>query len=125
MEPEHALVARRDVGIGDLADQGLIMFTASSSTRGRIDAAFAREGLEPRIVLEVNDLALTRSLVARGLSLAILPRTFADLPGPPVAVRPLAPAVRMPVALWSRTGRPLSAAAGAFADFARAAARRV
>ena len=77
--------------------------------------------MEPTIALEGNDLALVRSLVAEGIGLAILPRTFAELPGPAVALRPLNPALRMAVALWWRRGRHLSPAARAFTEFVRRA----
>jgi DNA-binding transcriptional LysR family regulator len=76
-------------------------------------------GVRPRIALEGNDLAPVRSLVAEGIGFAILPRSFAELPGPPVAVRPLSPALRMTVALWWRRGRHLSPAARAFVEFSR------
>jgi DNA-binding transcriptional LysR family regulator len=121
MAPDHALAECQAVSVSDLASQDLIMFTPTSSTRTEVDHAFTRAGLVPRIALEVNDLALTRSLVSRGLSLAVLPRTFADLAGPPVVVRSLSPELRMPVVLWSRSGRPQSSAARAFAEFAQAA----
>jgi DNA-binding transcriptional LysR family regulator len=123
--PSHALAELELVRIRDLAGHDLIMFERSSSTRARVESAFARARLEPRIALEANDLALVRSLVSRGLSVAILPRAFADLPGPPVEVRSLEPALRMPVVLWSRAGRPLSTAATAFAEYASAAAQRL
>jgi LysR family transcriptional regulator, transcription activator of glutamate synthase operon len=121
----HPLAARRTVGIRELAEEELIMYEHGSSTRARIEAAFLRAGITPRIVLEVNDLALTRSLVARGLGVAILPRTFADLPGQPVEVRPFRPVLSMPVVLWSRSGAHLSSAAHAFMQFAQAAANEL
>ena len=121
--PGHRLMNRRAVAIDALATEQLTMFEPGSSTRERIDEAFAQAGITPRIALEVNDLALTRQLVSRGLGVAILPRTFADLPGPPVGVRPFAPSLTMPVVLWSRSGRHLSSAAEAFVQFARAAAQ--
>ena len=123
LSPDHRFAGRRELRIRDLADQDLIMFERSSSTRSRVEDGFAKAGITPRFTLEANDLALVRSLVASGLGMAILPRTFADLPGPAVLVRPLAPPLHMPVALWSRAGRPLSSAARAFAEFARASAR--
>jgi DNA-binding transcriptional LysR family regulator len=119
MSPGHALAARGPIRIGALADERLIGFERGSSVRELVDAAFDRAGVRPRIALEGNDLALVRALVAEGIGLGIMPRTFAELPGPPVAVRPLSPALRMTVALWWRRGRHLSPAARAFVEFAR------
>jgi LysR family transcriptional activator of glutamate synthase operon len=120
MSPAHRLAA--DSGplrVGALADERLIGFERGSSVRQLVDETFERAGVNPRIALEGNDLALVRSLVAEGIGLAIMPRTFAELPGPPVALRPLTPALRMTVALWWRRGRHLSPAARAFVQFAR------
>ncbi len=119
MSPGHALAGERPISVRALADQRLIGFESGSSVRALVDAAFAGAGLEPTIALEGNDLALVRSLVAQGIGLAILPRTFAELPGPPVGVRPLSPSLRMAVALWWRRGRHLSPAARAFVEFTR------
>jgi DNA-binding transcriptional LysR family regulator len=119
MSPGHALAASGPIRIGALADERLIGFERGSSVRQVVDEAFAEAGVSPRIALEGNDLALVRSLVAEGIGIGIMPRTFAELPGPPVAVSPLSPALRMTVALWWRRGRHLSPAARAFVEFSR------
>jgi DNA-binding transcriptional LysR family regulator len=121
--PDHRLANQRRIAVTNLEGERLIMFERGSSTRERVDAAFDRAGIKPRVALEANDLALVRGLVSRGIGAAILPRTFADLPGLPIAVRPLAPKLRLPVVLWWRTGRHLSPPARAFVEFARANAR--
>jgi LysR family transcriptional regulator, transcription activator of glutamate synthase operon len=119
MSPGHALASPEPIRIRALADERLIGFERGSSVRQLVDETFERAGVSPRIALEGNDLALVRSLVAEGIGLAIMPRTFAELPGPPVALRPLRPALRMTVALWWRRERVLSPAARAFVQFAR------
>jgi len=124
MSPDHALAGSQPIRIRALADERLIGFERGSSVRQLVDETFERAGVNPRISLEGNDLALVRSLVAEGIGLAIMPRTFAELPGPPVALRPLRPALRMTVALWWRRGRHLSPAARAFVQFARDRATR-
>jgi DNA-binding transcriptional LysR family regulator len=55
--------------------------------------------------------------VAQGIGSAIIPRSFAELPGPEISIRPLSPALSVGVALWWRRGRRLSPAARAFVDF--------
>jgi DNA-binding transcriptional LysR family regulator len=119
MSPGHALGTPGPIRIGALADERLIGFERGSSVRQVVDEAFAVAGVSPRIALEGNDLALVRSLVAQGIGIGIMPRTFAELAGPPVALRPLNPPLRMVVALWWRRGRHLSPAARAFVEFSR------
>lgn len=123
MSPRDVLAAPADAAplpLGKLAGRRLIAFQRGSSTRRVVDGALARAGVEPRIALEANDFALVRALVARGIGLAILPRTFLERPGPPISVRPLSPPLRMTVALWWRRDRRLSPAAQAFVDFVAA-----
>jgi DNA-binding transcriptional LysR family regulator len=120
--PGHRLAGARPLRLTALRDEPLIAFGPGSSTRALLDGAFAAAGVEPRIAVEGNDLALARLLVARGLGVAILPRSFVELPGPAVSVRPLSPALRMRVVLWWPSGRRLSPAARAFVEFAGAGA---
>jgi DNA-binding transcriptional LysR family regulator len=122
MSRDHALVGEGPLSVEALAGHRLIAFQQGSSTRAVVDAALAEAGVEPRIALEANDFALVRSLVARGIGLAILPRSFLERQGVPISFRPLAPGLRMTVALWWRRGRRLSPAARAFIEFV--AARR-
>jgi len=120
MSPDHALAGEGPLSVRALADSSLIAFQLGSSTRQVVDAAFEDAGVTPRIALEANDFALVRSLVARGIGLAILPRSFLERPGPAISFRTLSPALRMRVVLWWREGRRLSPAARAFVDFAAA-----
>jgi DNA-binding transcriptional LysR family regulator len=115
--PEHPLAGTDPLPIQALAGNRLIVFERGSSTRAVVDAALARARVQPEIALEANDFALLRSLVARGLGVAILPRSFLERPGPPVAFRSLSPPLRMNVVLWWRHERPLSPAAQAFVEF--------
>jgi DNA-binding transcriptional LysR family regulator len=118
--PDHPLAGKAPLALAELADVPLIAFGPGSSTRRLLDAAFAAAAVQPRIVVEGNDLALARLLASRGLGVAILPRSFVELPGPRVAFRPLAPALRMGVVLWWPRGRRLSPAARAFVEFTAA-----
>src|SRR5438105_5408261 len=88
ISPRHPLAGDGPLRIAELESHALIAFQPGSSTRALVDAAMAKAGVEARVAVESNDLALVRSLAARGLGVAILPRTFAELPGPRVTVRP-------------------------------------
>lgn len=115
--PGHTLAGAGPVAVAALAGRPLIAFGRGASTRRLVDAAFAEAGIEPRIALEANDLALVRGLVAEGIGSAILPRSFAELPGPEIRIRPLSPPLSVDVVLWWRRVRRLSPAARAFVDF--------
>jgi len=119
LTPEHPLAGQDAVHVRDFADERLIAFHRGSSIRHAVDTAFERAGVVPRIALEANDLSLARSLVARGIGIAILPRSFLERPGAPITIRPLAPPLRLEVVLWWRAQRRLSPAARAFVDFAQ------
>jgi DNA-binding transcriptional LysR family regulator len=120
MSPRHALAGRTPLKIARLQGHPLIAFHRGSSTRDVVDGAFAEAGVSPRIALESNDFALVRSLVAGGVGVALLPRSFLERPGPRISFRSLSPALRMTVALWWRRGRRLSPAAQAFVEFTAA-----
>jgi DNA-binding transcriptional LysR family regulator len=120
MSPDHALASEGPVSVQALAGQRLIAFQHGSSTRQLVDAALAHAAVEPRIALEANDFALVRSLVAKGIGMAILPRSFLERPGPRISFRPLSPPLRMAVVLWWRRDRRLTPAARAFVEFAAA-----
>jgi DNA-binding transcriptional LysR family regulator len=117
MHPGHPLAGQEPLPIAALAGHRLIAFQPGSSTRQLVDTALQSAGIHPGIAVEANDLALVRSLAARGLGIAILPRSFVELPGPRVSFRSLSPALRMAVVLWWRSGRRLSPAARAFVEF--------
>jgi DNA-binding transcriptional LysR family regulator len=80
---------------------------------------FDRANQPMRIALESGDPFLLRCLVAGGFGAAILPRSLTRREGPPVEVRSLRPAVRLPVALLWRERRHTSPAARAFIEFTR------
>jgi DNA-binding transcriptional LysR family regulator len=124
VSPRHPLAGDAPLRVERLAEHALIAFQPGSSTRAMVDAALARARVQPRVAVEANDLALVRSMAARGLGVAVLPRSFAELPGPRVTVRPLQPTMRMKVVLWWLRGRRLSPAARAFVEFTAARARR-
>jgi DNA-binding transcriptional LysR family regulator len=120
MSRTHPLAGDGPLPLQSLAGSRLIAFQRGSSTRQRVDEALAEAAVAPRIALEANDFALVRALVARGIGLAILPRSFLERPGAPIAFRTLSPPLRMRVVLWWRRERRLSPAARAFVDFVAA-----
>ena len=57
-----------------LADEPLILPTGPHGLRSTLDAAFARAGVVPRIVLEVDSLAMLMAAVDAGLGATLQPR---------------------------------------------------
>ena len=112
---EHALASRRKLRLRDLSDEPFITFREGARLRELLMRAAERQGFEPRIALESNESRRIRSLVSRGLGVAILPRSDAEGPGSVVAVADLVePPLRRDVTLASRAERRQPPAAEAF-----------
>jgi LysR family transcriptional regulator, transcription activator of glutamate synthase operon len=94
---------------------------SGSAIRTALDDFFARAGSSVHVSCESGDPFLLRCLVATGFGTAVLPRSLIEREGPPVDVRALRPAVRLPVTLLWRRDRRLSPAARAFVEYAREA----
>ena len=117
MSPSHPLATKTPLPIERLDGENLIAFRRGSSVRLSLDRALERVGAEPRIALEGSDLLLIRALAAQGFGVAVLPRSFAEFPGPPLSIRSLRPAIHLPVVLLWRKRRAQPPAARAFMDF--------
>ena len=93
----------RRVTVGDLAGRPVITPRSGSAIKRALDDQFARAGESLRTSLESGDPFLLRCLVSVGFGTAVLPRSLSEREGPPVEVRGLRPAVRLPVALLWRS----------------------
>jgi LysR family transcriptional regulator, transcription activator of glutamate synthase operon len=104
--------------------RGLVVTPRSgSATRAALERFFTAAGFELHVSCESGDPFLLRCLASAGFGTAVLPRSLTMREGPPVDIRPLRPAVRLPVALLWRRDRRLSPAARTFVQYAREAAR--
>ncbi|HET8976930.1 MAG TPA: LysR substrate-binding domain-containing protein, partial [Solirubrobacteraceae bacterium] len=120
LPPDHRLAGRRQLRMAELADEQFISFREGARLRELLFGAGRLAGFEPRVTLESNESARIRRLVARGLGVAILPRSDAEGPGAEVAVASLVePALRRDITLAWREGRRHPPAAAAFLDLAR------
>ena len=117
---DHALAGRPEVRMGDLTHEEFISFRQGARLRELLFSAGRDAQFEPRITLESNEAPRIRTLVSRGLGVAILPRSEAMAPGAEVVVKPLTgPSLRRDITLAWRAGRRLSPAAFAFLALAR------
>jgi DNA-binding transcriptional LysR family regulator len=113
--PGHPLATRRRVRLEALADEPLVAPITGASLRLALDEAFAEAGAPVHVAYESNEAATVRALTAQGLGVSVLPRSFADNPGPelvPVAITPSLP--RVPVSVLYREGRRRPPAVEAF-----------
>jgi LysR family transcriptional regulator, transcription activator of glutamate synthase operon len=117
---EHRLGSRQQVRMAELAGEAFISFRTGARLRELLVAGARQGGFEPRVTVESNESQRIRRLVARGLGVAILPRSDAEGPGAEVCVaRLVAPALHRDVTLAWREGRRHAPAAAAFLELAR------
>jgi len=117
---DHSLGARRRVRMAELADQRFITYREGARLRELLTSAGRAAGFEPQVALESNESQLIRRLVARGLGVAILPRSDATGPGAEVSVATLVePALRRDITLAWREGRRHTPAAAEFLELCR------
>jgi DNA-binding transcriptional LysR family regulator len=125
LPPGHRLARRRRVRLSELADEPFISFRVGSRLRELLETAARDAGFEARVALESNESRRIRSLVSRGLGVAILPRSDTEEIGAPVAVAALVdPELTRDVTLAWRAERTLSPAAAVFRDLVRSHAVR-
>jgi DNA-binding transcriptional LysR family regulator len=112
---DHALAHSSQLRLRDLGRESFISFREGARLHELLVSSAARAGFVPRIALESNESRRIRSLVSRGLGVAILPRSDAAGPGSVVAVCDLVePSLVRDITLASRAERRPSPAAEAF-----------
>lgn len=118
----HRLAGRARLRVADLRDEQLIAFPAGATIRDAVQHAAHAAGFEPRIAFETNEVARMRALVSAGLGVAVLPRSDARAPAPPVRLVALrAPTLKHRISLCWRHGKRHAPAARALLEQARAA----
>jgi DNA-binding transcriptional LysR family regulator len=117
--PQHRLASsRRAIALTEAAEEPLVVIPNVPATAA-LEAACAERGIEPRIVIEVQNLETARRMVEHGLGVALLPRIVAhshalsDRKGRFVAVEIGRGGYKRQVALVHRGEAYLSAAARA------------
>ena len=117
---DHALARQEEVRMAELAHEQFISFRQGARLRELLFSAGRDAQFEPRVTLESNESHRIRTLVSRGLGVAILPRSDAIGQGAEVAIaRLVAPVLRRDITLAWRAGRRHSPAAYAFLELAR------
>jgi DNA-binding transcriptional LysR family regulator len=83
---DHRFASRRKLRMAELEDEEFISYREGARLRELLVAAGRHAGFQPQIKLESNESGRIRRLVARGMGVAILPRSDAVAPGAEVAV---------------------------------------
>lgn len=68
----HPLVRSKKISLAELARYPIVTYDAAFAGRGKIDAAFAKEGLQTDVVLEAIDADVIRTYVEVGLGVGIM-----------------------------------------------------
>jgi DNA-binding transcriptional LysR family regulator len=71
--PSHPLARKKRIVSQDLARQPFVLFEAASNTRRLIDQFIAAEGIQPRIVMETENVEILKALVRTGMGVTIIP----------------------------------------------------
>lgn len=116
----HPLAGRKRLRMAELAHEQFISYRDGSRLRELLDEGARQAGFEPNIKFESNESRRIRSLVARGLGVAIIAHSDAIATGPPVAIASLTePELSRDITLAWRADRRHSPAAGEFLALAQ------
>lgn len=107
----HRFADRSAVAVRDLREEGFVLRIRGSGLSHTIMTATAAAGFTPVVAAECSSVGTVRSLVSAGVGVAIVARSAADAPGPPVVVLPLRPPLPSHTAAvaWRSDSRPSAA----------------
>lgn len=117
---DHPLAQQEEIRMVELRGEDFITYREGARLRELLVGAAAEAGFEPTIILESNESRRIRRLVARGLGVAILPRSHAVGTSDAVATSRLVdPSVARDITLAWRADRRHPPAVAAFLRIAR------
>ncbi len=115
---DHPLAGRAALPLAAVRDEAFACLPADSGLRRILDRACAAAGFRPHVRYESTSVGQLRELVSHGLGVALLARSVADSPGPPVSAHPVLPEpIDRPVGLLRLRDRPHEPAAQHCHDF--------
>ena len=71
--PTHPLAKKTSIAAGDLDKQHFVLFETGSITRRLVEAFFTREGIDPEIIMETENVEIIKAMVRHGLGISIIP----------------------------------------------------
>jgi DNA-binding transcriptional LysR family regulator len=117
--PNHPLAGRKTIRLEEAAEHSVVGFDPDLEIRKRTDAAFRKRKLEPRVVLEFDNIETVKQAVQVGSGISFLPEETvkqAAATGTLAVAKLDPPDLRRPVGIIFRRGKPLSAAAVKFIE---------
>jgi DNA-binding transcriptional LysR family regulator len=121
----HELCRRERITLEELAAEDLIAYRENSALRRRLERTMGELGLAPRNAFVCTEMGAVRALASKGLGVAVIPRSIAEEPGPPIELRPIGPRrLTWPLALVWRVARRQAPAGKAFIAMALDYAKR-
>jgi len=82
--PGHRLAGRKSVRFADLEDEDFVSFRPGATVQKLVAAAAAERGFALRIAFSTANMGTVRAVVAAGLGVAVVPRSAAEVPWPPL-----------------------------------------
>jgi DNA-binding transcriptional LysR family regulator len=70
--PTHPLARKRRIVADDLRGQHFVLFESGSNTRRALDHFFLRENIDPRIVMETENVEIIKALVRTNVGVTII-----------------------------------------------------
>lgn len=70
--PTHPLARKKRIVASDLRKQNFVLFESGSNTRRVIDEFFIRENLDPKVVMETENVEIIKALVRNNLGITII-----------------------------------------------------
>ena len=71
--PTHPLAKKTSIAASDLDKQDFVLFETGSITRRLVEAFFTREGIDPEIIMETENVEIIKAMVRHGLGISIIP----------------------------------------------------
>jgi DNA-binding transcriptional LysR family regulator len=72
-DARHPLARKKKITPAELAAQPFVLFESGSNSRRVVDEFFVRHGIEPRIVMETENVEILKAMVRTGLGITIAP----------------------------------------------------
>jgi DNA-binding transcriptional LysR family regulator len=71
--PAHPLAKKKLITPADLDKQDFVLFETGSITRRLVEQFFAREGVNPEVIMETENVEIIKAMVRNGLGISIIP----------------------------------------------------
>lgn len=72
-DAKHPLARKKKIASSDLIHQPFVLFERGSNTRRVLDEFFLKEHIEPRIVMETENVEILKAMVRTGIGITIAP----------------------------------------------------